>query len=164
MPEFRILTTQDLHFTIDIPITSSSYYEETRDLLKNNDGSLLSEKLIINPGAKFQITELDHDTPLYKFSDNAPVSNDPNSHMISNLRAIDGQIYKTSWARLLGTELIVDDYGELIGTVREHLLTNSASRIIPESADDEIDFSILEDLDAKTTFFKRALAAAKKKE
>lgn len=122
----------------------------------------MSEQLIINPGAKLQITELDNDTPLYKISDNANATADPNSRLFSNLSAIDGQIYKTKWTRLLGTEVIVDDYGELVGTVREHLLSESVVKPISVSSEKAESSTTVEEGDSKTPFLRKAILLANK--
>lgn len=128
---------------------------------------MLGEQLIINPGAKLQLTELDHESPLFKISDNANATADPNSRLFSNLSAIDGQIYKTSWARLLGTELIVDDYGEVVGTVREHLMTEGTVKPLPGqgvSVDMDVeDKDTVQMINSKSPFFRTALAAAQQK-
>lgn len=153
--------------TIDIPIVSSTYYDETRDTPKNGE-ALLGEQLIINPGAKLQLTELDHESPLFKISDNANATADPNSRIFSNLSAIDGQIYKTSWARLLGTELIVDDYGEVVGTVREHLVTEGTVKSLPSGGApvemDVDDKDTAQMINSRSPFFRTALAAAQRKQ
>lgn len=153
---------------MDIPIVAPSYYDDlTREAAKENGAPELSEQLLINPGAKFQITKLDHDTPLFKISDNANAAADPESIAFSNLSAIDGQIYQTSWSRLLGTELIFDDYGEVVGTVREHLVSDPTVSVKPKQNDEKEDAmdidSETEETDTRTAFLRRAIAAAKAK-
>lgn len=126
---------------------------------------MLSKQLIINPGAKLQITELDNDTPLFKISDNANATADPNSRLFSNLSAIDGQIYKTKWTRLLGTEVIVDDYGELVGTVSEHLVSDSIVKPVSVNRTDKSDPGVTGDEgDSKTPFLRKAISLAANKE
>lgn len=151
---------------MDIPIVAPSYYD---DLAREREDETtgLSEQLLINPGAKFQITKLDHATPLFKLSDNSNAAADPESISFSNLSAIDGQIYQTSWSKLLGTELIFDDYGELVGTVREHLVSDPLVKVKPRPKDEKDDLMDLEEdteeADTRTAFLKKAIAAAKAK-
>ncbi|GEQ66568.1 hypothetical protein JCM33374_g231 [Metschnikowia sp. JCM 33374] len=148
-------------------VPPSLYDESYRDDGKNGNDSGLAQQLLINPNAKLQLTELDHETPLFKISDNANVAADPESVLFSNLSAIDGQIYKTSWNKLLGTELIFDEYGELIGTVREHLVTDPSVKIkskpVDSNVDEEMETNSSEVTDLKTAFLKKAIAAAKSK-
>lgn len=162
-----LLTLQDLYFAIDVPVVAPSFYDElSRDSGKGREGSALLQQLLINPNAKLQLTELDHETPLFKISDNANVAADPESMLFSNLSAIDGQIYKTSWTRLLGTELVFDEYGDLVGTVREHLVTDPSVKVKPKlenAVDADKDTTPLDASDTKTSFFKKAVAAAKLK-
>lgn len=117
----------------------------------------------MNPGAKLQITEIDHETPLFKLSDNANATADPNNNSFSNLSAIDGQIYKTNWQRLIGTELIIDDYGDPVGTVREHLIAREAVKTFTSPSTGRNNGENQE-LDSRTNFFTTALKACETKE
>ncbi|KAM9899938.1 hypothetical protein OXX79_005433 [Metschnikowia pulcherrima] len=166
-PELENDAYEDLYFAIDVPVVAPSFYDESsRDSGKGREGSALSQQLLINPNAKLQLTELDHETPLFKISDNANVAADPESMLFSNLSAIDGQIYKTSWTRLLGTELVFDEYGDLVGTVREHLVTDPSVKVKPKlenAVDADKDTTPPDASDTKTSFFKKAVAAAKSK-
>lgn len=161
---------QDVYLTVDIPIVAPSYYDEvSREGVKEeNEATSFSEQLLINPNAKFQVTRLDEENPLFKVSNNANAGADPESLTFSNLSAIDGQIHQTNWTRLLGTELIFDENGEFVGTVREHLVTDSNVKIKPKplgsAPDDAMDTdSDNEQTDTKTAFFKKALQAARLK-
>lgn len=147
--------------TVDVPVVAPSFYDE----LARDEDDALTEQMLINPNAKLQVTELDHATPLFKISDNASAAADPESVAFSNLSAVDGQIYRTAWSRLLGTELIFDDYGELVGTVREHLVADSLVKVKSKpDAKDAVEPEPLEEADSRTAFLKRALAAARAKE
>lgn len=155
---------------MDIPIVAPSYYDElSRDGVKDeNETTSFSEQLLINPNAKFQITRLDEENPLFKVSNNANASADPESLSFSNLSAIDGQIHQTNWTRLLGTELIFDENGEFVGTVREHLVTDPAVKVKLKqqgtATEDLMDTdSENEEADTKTAFFKKALSTARAK-
>lgn len=153
---------------MDIPIVAPSYYDEVRDGPKDNETASFSEQLLINPNAKFQITRLDEDHPLFKVSNNANASADPESLSFSNLSAIDGQIHQTNWSKLLGTELIFDENGELVGTVREHLVSDPTVKVKAKAQkaanDDAMDTdSDSPEADTKTAFFKKALSTAKAK-
>lgn len=151
---------------MDVPIVAPTYYDELAQ--ENREANGISEQLLINPNAKFQITRLDETNPLFKISDNANAAADPESIAFSNLSAIDGQIYQTNWSRLLGTELIFDENGELVGTVREHLVADASVKIKRKSQDAvnedgmELD-SNDEESDTKTAFLKKAIANAKAK-
>lgn len=61
--------------------------------------------------------------PLAKLSNNsaAHTIGSETSGQSLNVLAIDGKVYATQWKPLVGTELIFDDYGDHIATVREHL-------------------------------------------
>lgn len=137
------------------------YDEQGRD---GRGNAPIAEQLLINPNAKLQLTELDHTTPLFKISENANAAADPESVLFSNLSAIDGQIYQTSWSKLLGTELIFDDYGELVGTVREHLVSDPSTKVrskVDEQKGEEADDAVSQGVDTRTAFLKRAIAAAR---
>lgn len=146
-----------------------SYYEEVnRDAIKTeNETASFSEQLLINPNAKFQITRLDEDHPLFKVSNNANSAADPESLSFSNLSAIDGHIHQTNWSKLLGTELIFDENGDLVGTVREHLLADLSVKVKPKpqqsSGDDITETAPGAESDSRTAFLKKALAAARAK-
>lgn len=149
-----------------MPIVAPSFYDDLyRENGREKEG--LIEQVLINPTAKLQLTELDHETPLFKISDNTNAAADPESMLFSNLSAIDGQIYKTSWSRLLGTELIFDEYGELVGTVREHLVSDTSVKIKSKPTEPVTDGGAGDDAlatsDLKTVFLKKAIAAARAK-
>lgn len=144
-------------------MVAPAYYED--HAREDDDG--YGEMLLINANAKFQITSLDEATPLFKISENATVAADPETANFSNLSAIDGQIFQTKWRKLLGTEMVFDDHGDLVGTVREHLEYDPSIRIKPAPGDDEqASAEAEEELDAtdsKTAFLKKAIALARAK-
>lgn len=151
---------------MDVPIVAPTYYDEL--VQESREASGMSEQLLINPSAKFQITRLDEANPLFKISDNANAAADPESIAFSNLSAIDGQIYQTNWSRLLGTELIFDENGELVGTVREHLVADPSVKIKQKpqgtTSEDGMELdSNEEEIDTKTAFLRKAIANAKAK-
>ncbi|OVF04681.1 putative transcription factor TFIIIC subunit [Clavispora lusitaniae] len=155
---------EDFFLTVDVPIVAPTYYDES--VQENHENNNIAEQLLINPNAKFQITRLDEANPLFKISDNANAAADPESIAFSNLSAIDGQIYQTNWSKLLGTELIFDENGELVGTVREHLVADPSVKIKPKSKDlndEDMDSESNEESDSKTAFLKKAIAIARAK-
>lgn len=163
-----LLTCQEVYLTVDIPIMAPSYYEEVnRDGVKDeNETASFSEQFLINPNAKFQITGLDDEHPLFKVSNNANLAADPESLSFSNLSAIDGQIHQTNWSRLLGTELIFDENGLLVGSVRERLIADPSVKVKPkhqQSMDDTTETVTGEESDFRTAFLKKAIAAARAK-
>lgn len=166
-----------MFLTVDIPIVAPSYYDEVARDQEKTENLAFSEQLLINPNARFQITRLDEETPLFKVSNNANVAADPESLSFSNLSAIDGQIHQTKWSRLLGTDLIFDENGQYVGPVREHLVTERGVSVKQRSdktekdtdSDEKNDEDVKnddvksDDIDTTTAFFKKALAAARAK-
>ncbi|QEL62570.1 hypothetical protein SBP28_004452 [Candidozyma auris] len=167
-PEKEPLEYKDVYVAVDVPIVASSYYDEsTRD-----DSRELSQQLLINPNAKFQITGIEQENPFFKISENSVAGLDTESASFSNSNAIDGQIYQASWKKLLGTELIFDDFGELVGTVREHLVAEPSNKAKKTSSDkNRVDKEDAMDVDSenegradlRTPFLKSAIAAARAK-
>jgi len=78
---------------------------------------------------------------------------------INNINVIDGKIYQTSWKKLVGTDLIFDEYGELIGKVNEHLTVDENVKFEAKEDDDEEDNEDSKG-DSQTTFLKKALKVA----
>lgn len=169
-----ILTLQEVYVTLDIPLITGSRFEDSKDD-KNNKS--LSSKNLIQPSSLFQITDIDHETPLMKLSNNN-LNSDANTTSMNNLAVVDGKIFQTKWLRLVGTDLIFDDYGEIVGSVREHLSCESHIKIKPkkevskeeenedEAEDDDSKKETKKDTkkdDTRTAFFKKALRAAKKR-
>lgn len=145
-----------------MPVVAPAFYDEPAREGRNSQDTGLTDQLLINPNAKLQMTELHHEHPLFKISDNANASADPESVFFSNLSAIDGHIYRTSWRKLLGTEMVFDDHGNLVGTVREHLVAESAVK--PKSGEDAAGQEEPQEGDTRSAFLKRALAAAERRE
>ncbi|ABN65550.1 putative transcription initiation factor [Scheffersomyces stipitis CBS 6054] len=163
----------DFYVTVDIPmIGKAQNFEDS-----NNLETPTSKVNIIKPAAQFQITELNNDNPLIKLSNNstAPGVQDTNNgnDAINSINVIDGKIYETSWKKLVGTDLIFDDYGELIGKVTEHLTVNENVKIVlkdssktKEDSDEEEEVDANGDLKTagQSAFLKHAIKLAKKKE
>lgn len=125
---------------------------------------------MIQPSSLFQITDIDHETPLMKLSNNN-LNPDSNATSMNNLAVVDGKIFQTKWLKLVGTDLIFDDYGEIVGSVREHLSCESHIKIKPkkdaakeEESDDDTDSEDTKKGETRTAFFKKALRAAKKRQ
>lgn len=149
-----------MYFAIDIPVMALSLYEEpARDL---RDSQAFGEQLLINPGAKLQVTELNHASPLFKISDNANAGADPESVHFTNLSAVDGQIFRSSWTRLQGTELVFNDDGEVVATLDEHLVADNNVKVKPKTETLRA-VPEKETGDMRTGFLRQALAAAKSK-
>lgn len=121
-----------------------------------------SKQNYIKSSSHFQITDLDNTNPLMKLSNSNESADD-------NLSVIDGNIYQTKWSNLVGTDLIFDDYGELIGCVREHLSCDENVKISSknekdkkeDNSDDEDD---VKEKEEKTSFLLKAMKTAKKKQ
>lgn len=70
----------------------------------------------------------------------------------------------------MGTELIFDDYGELIGSVREHLKCDENIKVTSKNEKDKKDTDMADDdsdvkvKDEQTSFLLKAIKSAKKKE
>lgn len=69
----------------------------------------------IKPLLEFQITAVGEELPLIKLSNNGDISN-----LLSTV-GDGGNIYAGQWNKLVGTDLVFDDYGEVVGVVREHI-------------------------------------------
>ncbi|PVH14896.1 uncharacterized protein CXQ87_005172 [Candidozyma duobushaemuli] len=164
-PEKEPLEFEDVYVAVDVPIVAPSYYDES------GDSRDIGESLFINPNAKFQLAGVEEERPLFKISENMVAGADSESASFSNSNAIDGQIYQARWRKLLGTELVFDDDGAVIGTVREHLVaepSNKARKKPSASAGDksdamDVDSEAGEKADMRTTFLKTAVAAARSK-
>jgi len=136
-----------------------------------------SKTNIIKPSAQFQISELGGETPLIKLSNNSTSSGGheaSGNESLNNINIVDGKIYETSWKTLVGTDLIFDDYGELIGKVNEHLTCNENVKIEPKESgkvkeEDGTDEEMAESdeqtkgQDFQSNFLKKAIKIAKKK-
>lgn len=155
---------------------------------------------ILKPSARLQMTSLGDKFPLVKISNNTSNATvrDPshtpttsttegNSHKSKHSSIIDastlinGRIFETNWHELTGSELIFDDYGELIGQVKEHLTCNDKVKFIPKKSHNEgkpVDYVDFEDGFAEESsvklegnvklkpspFLRNAIKVAKRKE
>lgn len=136
----------------------------------NNFESTISKINLIRPSSQFQITDINNESPLVKISNrNLTLTAESNTNdIVNNLGVIDGKIFETNWKRLVGTDLIFDDYGEFIGKVQEHLTCNESTKILPKenekaSAVEELEPSTRDIKEEKTTFLKKAINYAKLK-
>lgn len=117
---------------------------------------------LINPGSEFQITNLDDPHPLMQLSNNMGIGADADS-AISNASLIDGKIFSMNWAKLVGTDLVFDDYGELIGKVKDHLICDTSIDIANNEVVEEEEVPKMKrekGAEVTTLFFKKALQAA----
>lgn len=130
-----------------------------------------SKPNMIKPSSNFQITNINDDHPFIKISNNnsnigPEVSNNEG---INNLSVIDGKIYQSNWNQLVGTELLFDDYGELIEKVTEHLTCNESVKVTPKDSQENNEDDEDEDMEGKeskqenTNFLKKAIKYAQKK-
>lgn len=120
---------------------------------------------LINPGSQFQITNLDNDHPMLQLSNNGGIGSEAES-AISNASLIDGKIFSTNWAKLVGTDLVFDDYGELVGKVKEHLICDANITIANNEVVGEEEAPKIKKEkggEVTTLFFKKALQAANQK-
>ena len=136
---------------------------------------------ILKPSARLQMTSLSDESPLIKISNNtsnaANTSNTSTARdhsattttaaspegrkhksskkhtnsIIDASALINGRIFETNWHELTGSELIFDDYGELIGQVKEHLTCNDKVKFThnkkaqKQRGGEQIDFVEFED-------------------
>lgn len=120
---------------------------------------------LINPGSQFRITNLDDDHPMLQLSNNGGIGSEGES-AISNASLIDGKIFSTNWAKLVGTDLVFDDTGELIGKVKEHLICDANITVANNEVVEEEEAPKIrreKGGEATTLFFKKALQAANQK-
>lgn len=145
----------------DINQPSSQSNQDSKENITSN-----SKQNYIKSSSHLQITDLNNKNPLIKLS-NSNVNTD--NDLINNLSVIDGNIYQTNWTKLVGTDLIFDDYGELIGNVREHLKCDENIKIAAKNEKEKKDADMSADDDVKikdeqTSFLLKAIKAAKKKQ
>lgn len=137
--------------TVDIPNIGKNFEDATEAGAKVH---------YIRPASQFQMTNLIHENPLIKLTNNSSANNDQND--VNSINVIDGKIYQTSWKSLVGTDLIFDEYGELIGKVNEHLVVNENIKLEGEDAEEEEEDDEVEEVrkDYKTPFLKKAIKLA----
>lgn len=63
-----------------------------------------------------------------------------NIHTIDASELINDRIYETKWKKLIGLELLFDDYGDLIGQLKEHLVINDKARFELHKEQSNIDY------------------------
>lgn len=149
---------QDFYITIDIPNIGKNFEEIS---------SVRSHSHYIRPSSQFQMTDLIHPNPLIKLTNNNIAAHnqdgDINSNDGSSINVIDGKIYQTEWKKLVGTDLIFDEYGELIGKVNEHLVVNENVLFEGEDMEDEEEPEVSAH-NLKSAFLNKAIKLASAKE
>lgn len=86
-----------------------------------------------------------------------------NSEYLDHLSTINDQVYRLKWEKLIGHDLIFDEYGEFVCKNSEHLDWDSGVKIQPKSKVKGDDVK-LEGHDDKTLFYKQMLIKAQQKE
>lgn len=158
--------------TVDVPMIGNPNFSQldtgkTTNAQSTNTGEEINATTTrpnyIKSSSKFQITEIEDPHPLIKISNS---SIDGDNEDLKNMCVIDGNIYQTDWQKLVGSDLIFDDEGNLVSVVREHLKVNENVKFVPTAenvkeqniSDEENDSKIKEEL---TSFLKAAIRAAK---
>ncbi|CCG25278.1 RNA polymerase III transcription initiation factor complex (TFIIIC) subunit [Candida orthopsilosis Co 90-125] len=192
---------ETFYITVDLPNVPKNLDDDdsTIDRTKTRKTPRFKNN-ILKPSARLQMTSLGDKSPLVKISNNTSNATvrDPshtpttsttegNSHKSKHSSIIDastlinGQIFETNWHELTGSELIFDDYGELIGQVKEHLTCNDKVKFIPKKSHNEgkpVDYVDFEDGFAEESsvklegnvkskpspFLRNAIKVAKRKE
>lgn len=112
------------------------------------------------------MTEIDDEAPLVKLTNR---DDNADNDTLNNVSIVDGNIYQTKWSRLVGTDLIYNEYGELVAKVRDHLTCNEAIKILKNEKDKNEEPYIPEEednnlkKDDSTAFLRKAIRLAKKK-
>lgn len=112
-----ILTLKDIYVSVGVPTRGKP------TVFDNLTDTPRTRHAVIKPAAQWQVAGLTDPYPLAKLSNNSgghSIGSDSQGQSL-NVLAIDGKVYATQWKPLVGTELIFDDYGDHIATVREHL-------------------------------------------
>ncbi|RLV91193.1 Transcription factor tau 55 kDa subunit [Spathaspora sp. JA1] len=181
---------ETFYVTVDLPILGKPLEEQSVSAVKQEKeaASTRTKVNMIKPHAKFQFTDLSYPNPLVKLSQNTipTVDGVGSEELLNSMNLIDGKIFESSWKSLVGTDLIFDDYGELIGSVKEHLVCNENVKLVPkkekvkavekEKAKPDEDVMDVDESEQtppadgsiptgfQTQFFKRAMKQAKEKE
>lgn len=113
---------------------------------------------MLKPSSQFQISDINDDHPLIKVSNNESKAELNKKRDVQT--SFEGRIFQTEWKQLVGSELIFDDYGELVGKVSEHLVTQENVTIAPIKKEDANGA----DEKPEGTFLKKAKALARQKQ
>lgn len=146
----------------DVNQPTSQSKQDSKENITSN-----SKQNYIKSSSHLQVTDLNNQNPMIKLS-NSNVNTDNDS--INNVSVIDGNIYQTNWSKLVGTDLVFDDYGELIGSVREHLKCDENVKVTSKNEKEKKDTDMADDdsdvkvKDEQTSFLLKAIKASKKKE
>lgn len=138
-----------------------------------NESSLVSQQQVhsskhsrIGPSSQFQMTEIDDEAPLVKLTNR---DDNAENDTLNNVSIVEGNIYQASWSRLVGTDLIYNEHGELVAKVRDHLACNEAIKILKNEKGKNEELSVSEEeengtkKDDSTAFLRKAIRLAKKK-
>lgn len=118
---------------------------------------------MIKPSSTFQITSLLEENPMIKLQNNLveeDFTEENSSQYLDRLPSLNDQIYQFKWEKLMGNDLIFDEYGELVCKTNEHLNWDSSVKFQPKSNDAKdinIDNIRADGLDDKTLFYKQLL-------
>lgn len=147
LPNNNVSHPQQVHQTFPLNTTSSanrlSYFKNIYNQTADDPASSIldASKTMISsfePSTKFQITGLDTDTPLVR---------------------IDNDVLRGEWKDLIGTELILNEEGKVIATLKKHLQTSEGELISKEEYEKRMGQKL-----KKLNVFETALKLAKEKE
>lgn len=89
---------------------------------------------ILNPFTQLQISDLNNEKPLIKISNIQSLNDEDNSEnyydSVNNINLFVGNIIETDWKKLVGTNILFDNSGEIIAKVTEHLVYNDNVKFI----------------------------------
>ncbi|RCK65702.1 Transcription factor tau subunit [Candida viswanathii] len=174
---------ETFYVTIDLP-PSNIKGDNDEDTLLRPGQAPKSKNTVIKPSAQLQFTDLKEDHPLIKISNNvsqktATHGTQSRSRVIDNSLLIDRRIFETNWNRLQGTELVFDENGKFIGSIKEHLICNKNTSFVLKEQGEAVDAEELGDIDdenvnqhalqpeqvqqLRTQFLKKAILKARKK-
>ncbi|CAK9442188.1 uncharacterized protein LODBEIA_P59310 [Lodderomyces beijingensis] len=174
---------EHFYITIDLPLVSQKHDDgenlgSATSSTKTKSQTPRAKNNIIKSSAQLQFTDLSGASPLVKISNNSAVgsatetsTNGTLNHVMDASELINNRIFETKWHELVGSELIFDDYGELIGQVKEHLTCNPKSKFVSLKPPEP---KVKEEKDAEeegtnrrrkqSAFLKRAIRIAKARE
>lgn len=115
---------------------------------------------VIKPNSKIQISSLLEENPMIKLSNNTGDDQESStSELFNQLSTMNDQVHQFKWEKLIGTDLIFDEYGELVCKNKDHLDWDPSVRFNskPRDVDVSVDGVKADGLDDKTTFYKQLL-------
>ncbi|KAI5949540.1 TFC7 [Candida jiufengensis] len=166
---------ETFYVTLDLP-NNIKKIEEDEGVNKNSRYKKLQRHFnILKPSAKLQISDITAEHPLIKISNNKSInepdlisktnkignsSNNNHHNLIDYSALLNEKIMETKWNKLIGSELLFDEYGELIGQVKEHLtcvnkvIFEKRKEVVKNNDNMDIDLSNDEDEDGSKSKFK----------